>query len=66
MANLTIYVAPADRKILKQAKRAAKERGHSISGIAMGAIREYYVVSTLEAAPREAIDVARKAKKGVK
>ena len=41
MPNLTIYTSPADQKILKAAKRAAKKNGDSVSRIAMEAIRKY-------------------------
>jgi hypothetical protein len=41
MANLTIYTSPADQKVLRVAKRAAKKNGDSVSRIAMEAIRKY-------------------------
>lgn len=59
--TVTIYYQPVDRKMLKQAKKMAKENEDSISRVAVEAIRGYYL-----AHGSEAVDEARKAKNKVK
>jgi hypothetical protein len=44
--QLTLYVPPADKSLLKQAKRAAKTSGTSISSLFMQWLREYTAKET--------------------